>query len=78
MCIAANRVHGIRAALVWNENIAEETRQDNDSNVLCLPARELEQDLPKAYNIIEVWLKTPFSHAARHTRRIKEIEDIYG
>src|SRR5581483_8032378 len=41
MCIAANRVRGIRAALCWSEDIARETRNDNNSNVLCIPARTL-------------------------------------
>jgi len=76
MCIAANRVRGIRAALCWNEDIARETRNDNDSNVLCVPARMLTEH--EALNIIDTWLKTPFSGAARHVRRIHEIEELYG
>lgn len=76
MCIAANRVRGIRAALCWNEDIARETRNDNDSNVLCIPARTLSEE--DALNIIDTWLKTPFSGAARHVRRIHEIEELYG
>lgn len=76
MCIAANRVRGIRAVVVWNEHEAKIARNDNDSNVLCLPARSLEdKDL---LAIVDVWLKTPFSKAARHTRRLREIEEIYG
>ena len=76
MCIAANRVRGIRAALCWNEDIARETRNDNDSNVLCIPARSLTED--EALHIIDVWLDTPFSGAVRHQRRINEIEELYG
>ncbi len=76
MCIAANRVRGIRAALCWSEDIARETRNDNDSNILCIPARTLSQE--EALNIIDTWLKTPFSGAARHVRRIHEIEELYG
>lgn len=76
MCIAANRVRGIRAALCWAEDIARETRNDNDSNVLCVPARSLTED--EALRIIDVWLDTPFSGAARHQRRINEIEELYG
>lgn len=76
MCIAANRIRGIRASLVWNEAIAKETRNDNDSNVLCLPARELKDE--EALAIIDTWLRTPFSGAERHARRIREIEEIYG
>ncbi len=76
MCIAANRVRGIRAALCWSEDIARETRGDNDSNVLCIPARTLSEE--EALKIIDVWLDTPFSGAARHVRRINEIEELYG
>lgn len=76
MCIAANRVRGIRAALCWTEEIARETRNDNDSNVLCVPARTLTEE--EALHIIDVWLDTPFSGAERHSRRIREIEELYG
>jgi ribose 5-phosphate isomerase B len=76
MCIAANRVRGIRASLVWDEASAKETRNDNDSNVLCIPARMLGED--ETLKIIDAWLTTPFSGAARHQRRIREIEELYG
>lgn len=76
MCIAANRVRGIRASLCWNQASARETRNDNDSNILCVPARDLTEE--EAFKVIDTWLKTPFSHAPRHARRIREIEDIYG
>lgn len=74
--IAANRVRGIRAAVAWNEEIAKETRQDNDSNILSLPARHL--SLEQAQVITDAWLKEPFSNAERHRRRLQEIEEIYG
>ncbi|HKX23760.1 MAG TPA: RpiB/LacA/LacB family sugar-phosphate isomerase, partial [Candidatus Saccharimonadales bacterium] len=76
MCIAANRVRGIRASLCWSEDIARETRNDNNSNVLCVPARVLTED--EALKIIDVWLDTEFSGATRHQRRINEIEELYG
>lgn len=76
MCIAANRVRGIRASLCWDEHGAKETREDNDSNVLCLPSRVL--SVEQALAITDTWLKTPFSGAARHKRRIQEIEELYG
>ncbi|HXH27269.1 MAG TPA: RpiB/LacA/LacB family sugar-phosphate isomerase, partial [Candidatus Acidoferrum sp.] len=41
MCITANRSRGIRAVTAWNEELARETRHDDDANVLCLPARSL-------------------------------------
>ena len=76
MCIAANRVRGIRAVVVWNEREAKMSRNDNDSNVLCLPARSLPEE--EFFGIVDTWLKTPFSKAPRHTRRLKEIEELYG
>ena len=74
--IALNRVRGIRAAVAWSEEVAKETRADNDSNVLCLPARFIDKNV--AYAVAEAWLKEPFSGAPRHRRRLKEIEELYG
>lgn len=74
MEIAANKVDGVRAAVAWNEHVAFETRRDNNSNVLSLPAAEL---LPEAMEaIVRTWLTTEFSGAERHQRRINEIEDL--
>lgn len=74
MAMAANRYKGIRAAVCWDENSAKKSREDNDSNVLCLPADILSVD--EAKNIVHVWLRTPFSRASRHQRRIQEIDDL--
>lgn len=71
MEIAANKVAKIRAALVWNVNIAQETRADNDANVLALPADYVDES--KAINIVNVFLNTPFSGAARHVRRLEKL-----
>lgn len=76
MAMAANRVHGIRAAVAWNEKSAKETREDNNSNVLALAADHV--DRQAAIKIVEAWLSQPFSNAPRHKRRLQEIEDIYG
>ena len=74
MAIAANRFHGIRASVVWDEDEARQTREDDDSNVLCLPARILAED--EANDIVEAWLNEPFSHAERHKRRIAELDEL--
>lgn len=74
MEIAANKIDGIRAALVWSKHIAQETRSENDSNILSLPSGEL--DLSDMVEISKTFLSTPFSNADRHKRRIDEIEDI--
>lgn len=76
MAIAANRVRGIRAAVCWNVAVARETRTDNNSNVLCIPARFLTEQ--ETFNIAEAWLEEEFSTNPKYKRRLKEIEDIYG
>lgn len=78
MAIAANRIRGIRAVVVWDETEARMSRNDNDANVLALPARILEKDAAKAFAITDIWLKTEFSKAERHARRLREIEEVYG
>lgn len=74
MEIAANKIDGVRAALVWNERLARETRADNDSNVLSLPAGELTDS--QLLRIARVWLSTPFSNLPRHQRRIDQISQL--
>ena len=74
MCIAANRFKGIRASLVWNEHEAIAARNDDDSNVLCLPARSMSND--EALRVAQVWLNTAFAGAARFRRRIAELDQL--
>jgi len=74
MCIAANRFKGIRACLIWSDVEARASRNDDDSNVLCLPARYLQTD--EAVRLAETWLGTPFAGAARFKRRIKELDKL--
>ena len=71
--IAANKVHGIRAALCGDCFSAEATRQHNDANVLALGARVVGPGL--ALKIVDTFLDTPFSNSERHIRRIEMIED---
>lgn len=78
MAIAANRIRGIRAVVVWDQTEARMARNDNDANVLALPSRVLQDDEQKAFAIVDTWLKTPFSKAQRHARRLREIEEVYG
>ena len=73
MCIVANKVKGIRAALCFDELNARVSRQHNDANVLCLSGDLLgESSLRK---IVEVWLEATFS-GGRHDRRVKKIACI--
>jgi ribose 5-phosphate isomerase B len=76
MCMAANRFRGIRASVVWDAYEAKMTRNDNDSNVLCLPARILEHDEEEWQDIIDTWLKTPFASAPRFKRRNLQIDEV--
>ncbi len=70
MCIAANKVQGIRAANPWNAETARLSRQHNDANILCLSGRHMEPSL--AVELLKIWLETPFD-GGRHQRRVEEI-----
>ncbi len=70
--IAANKVAGIRCALVHDKESAALTRQHNDSNVLAMGGRIVDHDL--ALEITKIWLSTEFE-GGRHTRRINMIEE---
>src|SRR5271170_2805328 len=74
MSIVANKVPGVRAALVFTEKMAEQTRSHNDSNVLSLAGRDLPQETN--LKLTDIWLKTPFSNVDRHVRRVGEIKEI--
>jgi len=75
MCIVANKIKKIHATVVFNEEIAEKTRMEDNSNVLCLPANFIALELAK--NIVGTWLSTSFSgidyYVACH-KKISEIE----
>ncbi len=76
VAIAANRFKGIRASVVWDAHEARMTRNDNDSNVLCLSGRLMADDPGLWQGVIETWLSTPFSRAARHQRRVRELDHL--
>lgn len=72
ICIAANKIKGIRAVPVWTLQNAKLSREHNDANVLCLSGWELTKN--KAEQITLKWLQTPFSGDKRHVRRINKIK----
>jgi len=76
MAMAANRFRGIRASVVWDEYEAKMTRNDNDSNVLCLPSRILEDETALWQGIVTAWLSTPFANADRFKRRNAQLDDL--
>lgn len=72
VCIVANKVQGVRAALVSEEYTAKVSREHNDANVLALGGRVVGPSLAQA--IVKVFLETPFSGDARHAKRVEKIE----
>ena len=73
MSIVANKVKGVRCALVANTEGASLTRRHNDTNVLALGAKFTTPSL--AIDIVKIWLDTPFE-GGRHQRRVDKIMDI--
>jgi len=71
MCILANKVRGIRAALCHDTFCARSSREDDDANILCLGARAIGIELAK--EIVKTWLSATFSGADRHRRRVKKV-----
>ena len=71
MSMIANKVKGVRCALVCNKDAAILTREHNDSNCLALSAKYTGEAFAK--EIVDAWLTTEFSHNERHQRRIDKI-----
>ena len=69
--ISANKVVGVRAALAWNLETAALSREHNDANVVSIGARE--HTIEEATEFVLSFLRTPFSHADRHQRRIDQV-----
>lgn len=69
--MAANKVKGIRAALIWNEATAKLAREHNDANVCALGARQHSQQ--EVLELINYFIAEPFSNDERHVRRIGKI-----
>ena len=70
MAIAANKVHGVRAAPCHDSITAEMSRRHNDANVLCLSADLLGEELIE--RMVRIWLETAFE-GGRHARRVEKI-----
>ena len=71
--IVANKVKGVRCALVTDVTTARLTREHNDTNVLALGQKNVSYD--RAKEIVDIWLETPFSNGERHVRRVNMIEE---
>ena len=72
MSISANKVKGIRCALVHDTFSARATREHNDSNILAMGARVIRKGL--ASDIVDAWLNTEFE-GGRHEKRVRKIEE---
>lgn len=73
MCITANKVKGIRAALLQDTATVIKARQHNDINVLCLPGT---LSVQTALDLIKAFLETDFSGESRHTKRLQIIASL--
>ncbi|HXS37608.1 MAG TPA: ribose 5-phosphate isomerase B [Flavipsychrobacter sp.] len=71
VCMTANKHHGIRAALCWNEELTQLARTHNNANVLCIPSRFISLDL--AQKMVDIFTSTPFE-GGRHERRVEKID----
>jgi ribose 5-phosphate isomerase B len=72
--IAANKVEGVRAALVWSIATAELARQHNDANVISIGARQHTVD--EAVSFVDAFIAEPFSGDERHVRRIAQLGEF--
>jgi len=70
VCMTANKHKGIRAALVWTEELAMLARAHNNANILCLPARFIREE--DAYDMMDSFLQTSFE-GGRHEQRVAAI-----
>lgn len=71
--MSANKVAGVRAALVWNEATAKLAREHNNANVVALGARQ--HAIEEAFALVDAFLAEPFSGDERHVRRINQIAE---
>ena len=73
MSIVANKITGVRAALIWDETVCQLARQHNDANVMCIGARTT--SVTQALNWLKIWLTTKFE-GQRHVRRLEKINRL--
>ena len=76
MVMAANRIKGIRAGLGWNKAAAWGIRNDEDSNIIAIPAELYDANPKLVFTIIDTFLETPFANAARYVRRNKQLDTL--
>ncbi|MFD5599850.1 ribose-5-phosphate isomerase [Leucobacter sp. NPDC058333] len=72
--MAANKVDGIRAALVWSDSTAVLAREHNNANVISIGARQ--HEVADATRFIDLFIATPFTGDERHVRRIAQLGEF--
>ncbi|OGE85089.1 MAG: hypothetical protein A3J48_02855 [Candidatus Doudnabacteria bacterium RIFCSPHIGHO2_02_FULL_46_11] len=74
VCVVANKIAGVRAAVAWNEEVARAGRRDDHINVLCLPSDYVSQK--EAEKIVQAWLNAKPGQDERYMRRLEKIKAI--
>ncbi|MBI3495076.1 RpiB/LacA/LacB family sugar-phosphate isomerase [Candidatus Berkelbacteria bacterium] len=74
ICIAANKVKGIRAAVAWSPEIAASARQHDDANILCIAADFTDEQTAKA--MVHAFVATKFENIERRVRRIEKLKRL--
>lgn len=72
--MVANKIDGVRSALVFDALRARQAREHEDANVIALPADVLDEET--AWEIVKTFLETPFSGEARHLRRLEKMAEV--
>ncbi len=73
VCFAVNKIKGIRASVIYEEEMAKKAREDDDLNVLCLASDFINKE--KAWMIVKNFLETKFKKEEKYLRRIKKVSD---
>lgn len=74
MTIVANRYKGVRAITAWSPEAARRSREEEDANVLSLPARMISEK--EAWEIVSTFLATTFTHLDRYKRRVEQTDAL--
>ncbi|MBI3260962.1 RpiB/LacA/LacB family sugar-phosphate isomerase [Candidatus Berkelbacteria bacterium] len=74
ICIAANKIKGVRAASAWSPELAASVRQHDDANILCIASDFTDEQIAKA--MVDAFLKTPFESIERRVRRIEKLHQL--
>lgn len=74
VCMVANKVRTIRAAVLYSSYAAETSRTDDDANIACIPGRVASLD--DGVSMVRQFLTTTFSNSDRHKRRLAKVDEI--